>query len=181
MTIYDRHQLAVRYATAFLDVIEQPLSVSECEALTAIITHYKRTPELLFFLQISLFSHHDKEAALARMRDWYKLPTSITKIDILLLNHQRIFLLPLVYGEIITQSHLRANRMVCTVTTAIPLTAAYQKKCYLFIEQLSAQTPLITWSIDPALVAGVKIQATEWLWEDSINGRLKALSARVSV
>lgn len=181
MTIYDRNVLAVRYATAFLDVVQKPLSVSECEALAAIVAHYKRTPELLFFLQISLFSHHDKEAALARMRAWYTVPASMGKIDKLLLDHQRIFLLPLVYEEIITQSHARAHRMVCIVATATLLTAAYQKKCYLFIEQLSAQTPLITWSIDRALIAGLKIQAPDWLWEDSIDGRVKALAARVSV
>jgi ATP synthase F1 delta subunit len=181
MNVRDQHQLAVRYATAFLNYTQQPFSVAACEALASVITYYKRTPELLFFLQLSLFSYEDKEKALAQVRDWYNLPASLEPLHRLLLNHQRVFLLPSVYEQLIIQSDQRAGRIVCTVITPSPLTASYQKKCYQIIQQLSQQIPLIRWKIDPTLIAGIKMQTAEWLWEDSIEGRLKALAAQLSV
>ena len=127
MNVRDQHQLAVRYATAFLNYTQQPFSVAACEALASVITYYKRTPELLFFLQLSLFSYEDKEKALAQVRDWYNLPASLEPLHRLLLNHQRVFLLPSVYEQLIIQSDQRAGRIVCTVITPSPLTHPIKK------------------------------------------------------
>jgi F0F1-type ATP synthase delta subunit len=181
MNVRDQHQLAVRYATAFLNYIHEPLSIAACEAAASAIIYYKRAPELLFFLQLSLFSYEDKQKALAQVREWYNAPALLEPLDTLLLSHHRIFLLPSVYAQLIAQSHQRAGRIVCTVTTASPLTESYQKKCYQIIEQCSLQTPLIKWSVDPSLIAGIKMQTAEWLWEDSLDDHLKALAAQLLV
>lgn len=180
MNVHDQYQLADRYAIAFLNTVQEPLSVTVCESIARVIAYYKRMHELLLFLQLSLFSKYDKEEALARVRRWYKIPDLFATIDLLLLEEHRIFLLPLVYERIITHAHKRAGRIVCSVTTATELSQVYRKKVFACIEQRSLQIPLITWIIDPTLIAGIKIQTAEWLWEDSLDGRLKALSAYLS-
>ncbi len=168
--------LAVRYAQAFLNVQEKYLSQAECQALHNVVHYYHDMPFLLFYLQMPLFTEENKKAALTAVRNFYELPQVLEKLDSLLLEHARIFLLPLVYGELIRQSQMRAGYTPCAVITATTLSEHEKYMCMQLVVQISEKKPLITWQVDPSLIAGIKIQTENWLWEDSLDARLRALA-----
>lgn len=168
--------LAGRYAEAVLNVLQKPCSLSECTALAAAVAHYTTRPSLLFFLQMPLYTWHEKLRALELVRTRYALPTVIRTLDSLLLDHHRIALLPLVYTTLIAQSHARAGRVPCTVTSSSTLTPAQQQTLYTSITTMVQKTPLITWQTDATLIAGMTIQTKELRWEDAIDTQLRRLT-----
>lgn len=176
MVGHDEQIVAQRYTRAFLALHTTPFSEVECHALGRIIEYYQAMPTLLFYLQMPLFSFAEKRAALARARTYYQLPYALEKLDLLLLEQGRIFLLPRVYQELIKQSDRLAGRMPCTVTSAVPLSESERQLSTDFAAKAAKTKPLITWQVDPSLIAGIRFQAENWLWEDSLDARLKALA-----
>jgi len=181
MRIELQRMLAGRYADAVLNVVRIPFSVAECHALQRAITHYTNNPQLLFFLQVPLYTLDKKQEALALVRATCELPTIIDTLDALLLMHHRIFLLPLVYAALIEKSHARAQRIPCTVTSSCSLATPEQHIIRDFIKQVLHGTPLITWRTNPALIAGVTLQTRDLRWEDSIDAQLRTLTQSVLI
>ena len=168
--------LAVRYAEAFLNVQQHPFPDDMCQALGKAVQYYRSMSFLLFYLQMPIFTEENKQSVLTLVRRFYKLPESLEKLDVLLLTQGRIALVPLGYAELIRQSYIRAGYITCTVTTAIPLSHAQQEACRQFVMHLTEKRPLITWHVDPSLIAGVRFQSESWVWENSLDARLRALA-----
>jgi ATP synthase F1 delta subunit len=168
--------LGARYAAALLAINQEPFSEEACDALREAIDYYTTTPMVLVYLQTPLLSAAQKREALESIRKRFKLPSIIEKIDLLLLEHARIFLLPVVYAALIYQSNVLAGRVTCTITSAGPLLPAQQQACKEFVQAASGKKPLIEWVENSALIAGMRIQTEDWLWEDSLDARLRALA-----
>ncbi len=176
MVGFEEKKIALRYAQAFLNVIAGPFSVEECKQLSQAVALYRTIPTLLFYLQIPLFNEASKKQSLARVRQTYGLPSSLEKIDLLLLERNRIFLLPIVYQVLIEQSHLRAGRVPCVITSAQHLSDREHELCTQFVADLTGKEPLIEWHNDTKLIAGLRMHADTWLWENSLDARLRALA-----
>lgn len=168
--------VGARYATALLAVHKEPFSEIVCDALRAAISYYAATPMVLIYLQTPLLGASQKEEALECIRKRFNLPSIIEKIDRLLLEHARIFLLPVVYAALIEQSNRAAGRITCTITSAGPLLNEQQQICREFVAVVSGKKPLIEWAVDTALIAGIRIQTEDWLWEHSLDAQLRALA-----
>jgi F0F1-type ATP synthase delta subunit len=168
--------LGARYAAALLAINQEPFSEEACNALREAIHYYTTTPMVLIYLQTPLLDAARKREALALIRMRFKLPSIIEKIDLLLLEHARFFLLPVVYTALIYQSNAQAGRITCTVTSAGYLSSAQQHACKEFVQAVSGKKPLIEWVEHSALIAGMRIQTEDWLWEDSLDARLRALA-----
>lgn len=173
---HEERIVAARYASALLAIYQKPFSEIQCAALKAAIDYYHTTPMVLIYLQTPFFSDEQKKEALVLIRNRYNFPGIVEKLDLLLLEHARIFLLPIVYAELIRQSQMLAGRIPCTVTSAVSLSGAQQQMCTQFVASVSHKTPLIEWAVDPALIAGIRFQTENWLWEDSLDARLRALA-----
>jgi F0F1-type ATP synthase delta subunit len=131
---------------------------------------------VLIYLQTPLLTAAQKKEALESIRKRFKLPSIIEKIDLLLLEHARIFLLPVVYAALIDQSNAQEGRITCTVTSAGQLLPEQQQACREFVATVSGKKPLIEWVENSALIAGMRVQTEDWLWEDSLDARLRALA-----
>jgi len=173
---FAERRLAVRYARALLAVHGGPFSEAECSSLTHAIAYYRANPRILIYMQIPLFTDEQKKNALHFVRNKYDLPASIEKIDHLLFNDARIFILPAVYEALIQQSDAQAGRIPCTITSAIELSADEREAALQFVASVSGKKPLIRCAVDPSLIAGMRLQTEGWLWEDSLDARLKALA-----
>ncbi len=176
MIRHEEQILAGRYAQAFLNVQHKPFSDDMCQALDRAVHYYRTMSFLLFYLQMPIFTEENKKTALMIVRQFYALPHSLEKLDSLLLAHGRISLLPLVYAELIRQSYLQAGYITCTVTTASALSPTQQEACKQFVMNFSEKKPLVTWHVNPSLIAGVRVQSESWLWENSLDARLRALA-----
>jgi len=176
MIRHEERIVAARYAAALLAVYQQPFSEEECTALEHAIRFYRTKSIILIYLQTPLFNLEQKKQALELLRKRYSVPPIVEKIDLLLLEDARIFLLPVVYEALIRQSNIQAGRIPCTITSAGQLSDTQQHLCKQFVAGISGQKPLIEWAVDPALIAGIRFQTEDWLWEDSLDARLRSLA-----
>lgn len=168
--------LAQRYAQAFLNVITGPFSVEECDCIAQVDALYRAMPTLLFYLQMPLFSYDSKKQSLELVRKRYCLPPVLATLDLLLLEQNRIFLLPMVYQMLVEQSHLRAGRVPCAIMSAQQLSWRERELCIQFVAEITGKQPLITWQVAPTLIAGLSIQTDTWIWENSLDARLRTLA-----
>jgi len=168
--------LAYRYAQAFLHMQDEPFSVETCKDLGSLATFYGAEPTLLFYLQLSLFDDASKRNALAHVRTFYHVPSALATLDLLLLAHNRITLLPHVYYALQTLLYKHIGHVPCIVTSAQKLTEKEQEICVQFVADYTGLHPLITWHIDQTLIAGVRIKTDEWLWEYSLDAQLRSLA-----
>lgn len=173
--------LAARYATAALNVWQKPLSISVCKTLEQLILFFKENKSLLFFLQLPLFSYEQKKEVLIQVRTRYELPECFDQINMLLLTHQRTVILLLVYAQLIEQSQKRMGIAPCAVTTAQELSVLQQETCTLFVQKMCTKKPLITWYVDPTLIAGMRIKTAEELWEHSLDARLRVIANTILI
>ena len=176
MVGFEEKIIAQRYAQAFFNVLTKPFSIEECERLAQVITLYRKQPTMLFYLQIPLFTYTSKKQSLERVSSAYGLPHTLSTLDLLLLEHNRIFLLPTVYQMLIEQSHARAGRVPCVVTSAHELSTRERAICTQFVGEVTGKQPLIDWQTDSTLIAGLCIQADTWIWENSLDARLRTLA-----
>jgi F0F1-type ATP synthase delta subunit len=176
MTRAEATQLAQQYARATLNTWQPTLTPLDCNSFLAAAHQLQQVPHLLFFLQLPLIDDALKQYTLQKVRIAYNLPEWLDTLVQLLITHKRSFLAPLVYEHIVILTYKDMKYMPCTVKTTIPLNHAQQELWKTFIKHITGYEPIITFVLDSSLIAGIRIESAEHLWEYSINAQLRSLT-----
>lgn len=168
---------AKKYAQAFMNVFPKAFGfndVKKIEAAQFFLQTHKRT---LFFLQLPQFDQERKNSMVADLIHYFSLPHDFATIILLLIEHNRSFYIPEVLSWITQLYKEQINSMEFSIKTADEIDDKQLEVMKQFLGRLTHKKIIGTPSLDPSLIAGLRLQSNEYLWEYSIRKQIHALQA----
>lgn len=168
--------IADKYAIAFINVYGTKLTfddILKIEQASLFLQHHNRA---LFLLRVPMIKRHVKEARLQDFCDRLGLVAPIGHIIRVLLEHQRIQLLEHVFTALVYHYKKRYTIKDITVKSSIELPNEYRQQITRCIDQKIPGTKIYHYTVDPTLIAGIRIQSDTFVWEFSIDKRLREIS-----
>jgi ATP synthase F1 delta subunit len=164
---------ARKYAQAFIAVFG--MNHEWLEDIQSLITIFNNNRSLLIVLALPRHSSQDilktLHTSFAHLPCWH----AVEKLVNVLIAHQRILLITEIFEQIIALYNESQGILPCIVGSSHPLPEADKKCIQRFIEQKTHYKAHCTYTINPALIAGIRIQAQTLFWHYSIRAQLQAI------
>jgi F-type H+-transporting ATPase subunit delta len=168
---------ARRYAEAVVDLAGDPAAVAGYGASLERLAR-ATGPETIARLRDPRVSlAHRRDALVAAAKDE---PPVIRHLLVLLLERQRIALLPDIaraYAELVDR---RAGIEKAKVTTPIELTSADRESLVRRLESASGRKIKATFAVDPSLLGGAKVQIGDHVIDASLAAQLEDLARELA-
>ena len=169
--------VAKKYAKAFMAVYPKSLGLSDIgkiETAQFFLQSHKRT---LFFLQLPQFDRERKEAMIVDLIGHFSLPDTFARLFYLLITHNRSFYIPDVLWFIIELYKEDTNSINFSIKSTHPLKETHICAIKRFLGQKMGKNIIAIPSIDTSLIAGLRLQSNDHIWEYSVRKQIKTLRA----
>lgn len=170
-----KQSLARKYAQACVNIFNQQMSYDDCIALNTLAAFLSTHSHIFFFFYMPFIEDSVKLQAYDILQELYNVPSWLKSLFTLLLNDKRLFLFIYVLREICVLYAKKANIDIFTITSAHALIDQQQKECSLFLSHITRKKIITHFALDKSLVAGIRMQSNEMLWEHSIKKQLRAM------
>lgn len=169
--------IAKKYAHAFMNIFPKACTFNDLkkiEIAQSFLQGHKRT---LFFLQLPQFDHERKKSMVADLIDYFSLPQELAGLLHLLIQHNRSFYIPDALWWIAQLYKDQINSIEFSIKTAHEIDEQQINSIKQFLSYLTHKKIIAVSSIDTSLIAGLRLQSNEHLWEYSVRKQIKTLQA----
>ena len=171
--------IAKRYAQAFLNLFIDDLTDADFIQVQHSIAFFSQNRPLLALLKVPHIQAEQKIAALEQVLITnYKLPEAFKKLITLLVHNKRAALILETLEQLKKLYRAHQNIEFYKISSSHVLNDDELKILQKFLAQKTGRTIFYTYTIDPNLIAGIRMQSNERLWEYSIKKQLASLSHR---
>lgn len=174
-----KSELSKRYAQAYFNAYSPTIQSSSLQALQSASHFLSHSKEILFLIGYGMLESQEVERCVQLFIQRFALPQTIEKICMLLLAHNRIFLLGSVLHDICCIHKEKNNEIDVTVSTAHEVSSEQIEFLKKFFTYYSKATVTMSVVHDASLIAGIRMQSDMWLWEDSVAKKLRVLQQNV--
>ncbi len=171
-------RLSHLYADAFLNVFFDSLPEDILTRLYALQERMKTDQKFQIAEELPGFKAAKKEYFLNFFDSVSLNNQAFTALIDLLLKQRRSFLMQEIIEALILEYKKRAKLLDCTVYSAKSLTDEEQKRIVLQASKLLGYTIIPTWIIDPSLIAGIRFETADYVFDHSIRHKLNVLAVR---
>jgi F-type H+-transporting ATPase subunit delta len=169
--------IAKRYAHAFLNLYINNLTDADFIEVQHAIVFFSQNRPLLALLKVPHIQSEEKIAALEQVLIAnYKLPEVFKKLIALLVHNKRASLILETLEQLKKLYRAHQNIEFYKISSSHVLNGTELKTLQKFLAQKTGRTIFYTYTIDPSLIAGIRMQSNERLWEYSIKKQLASLS-----
>lgn len=165
--------LALRYARAFLNVYYTKYELSGLQIIQNAADFFKTHKKACFFMQLSLLDRAIKEESLYILCQKLSLPDSYKKLFSLLIDQKRVFLLPLVFKQLVHEYQQRGGYLPMEINTTYALNNEEQKVLVDFLAKKTQKIIVSKYFLDKELIAGIRAISQSYLFEQSIQGKFR--------
>ena len=173
-TPVDRN-LSHKYAKAFMAVFPQSCTFDDIKKLTVAHNFLQKHKQTLLFLQLPQFDQERKKSMVADLISHFSLPHQLSAIILLLIAHNRSFYIPDVFLCITQLYKEETNSVEFSVKSHQTLSEKHVESIKQFLGCTLNKNIIATPSIDKSLIAGIRLQSNDYLWEYSVRKQIKAL------
>ncbi len=174
-----KSEFSKKYAQAYYNVYAESVEPSSIQLLQNASHFLSHSKEILFLLGYGVLDSQEVKRCIQLFIQKFQLPQTIEKICMLLLTHNRIFLLGFVLHDICCIYKKEHNEIDVTLFTAQELLPEQLVELTDFFTLYSKGKVSMNVVQDSSLIAGVRMQSETWLWEDSVAKKLRALKQNV--
>jgi F-type H+-transporting ATPase subunit delta len=167
--------VAKRYAQAFLHVYTTSINQQCIEKIEAFSASLYRKKETLAYLKIALIDSALKCSLLSKAAQEYQLGELLDPLFMLLAKAKRLEIIPSVLRFLCNEYYKKENILFFSIESSQQLTADQQSALEAFLRRKTKSSIRTTYSLCPELIAGIRIQSSNYLWEDSLNKKLRAI------
>lgn len=178
MTLVEK-ALAHLYAQAFENVFTAQISDTSVQHLQQAADALAAQSSVSFYLGLTVISDAQKEKTLETFFTSYGCAALLAPLLKLLAQHKRLFLIGEVVQQIIAVYQERHGIVEAQLKTAQPLSAEQQKFIEQYLCTSTAKKVHLTQEIDQTLIAGIRVESAQWLWEYSVAQQLRAIRALI--
>ena len=164
--------LARHYAQAFLNIYMDFLKEDDYEIICSLFNFFKERRQACFLMRLSLLHADVKCKALDEIAEKFELPDCFKKLLHLLVEHKRTLLLADVFDEICNEYKKRKGMVTFQVKSVGQLSEQQKKSIEKFLTQVTQKIVLCSYKEDMNLIAGLRLQSKQYLWETSLRDRL---------
>lgn len=169
--------IAKKYAQAFMSIFPKAYSFNDIKKIE-IAQHFLQTHKrTLFFLQLPQFDQERRKSMVADLIDYFSLPHDLTHIILLLIEQNRSFYIPDVLLWITHLYKKQIDSIEFFIKTTQEINDEQIESIKQFLSYLTHKKIMTVPSIDTSLIAGLRLQSHEYLWEYSIRKHIKTLQA----
>lgn len=172
-------KIARNYAKAFLNYTDEAFSASHCQLLVKAVQELDNDGDCSALLKIPIIPNKIKRQELLHWYTLLALPGPIEKLLDVLIQHQRLFLFPLIMQELCNEYYERNNIVACSIRATVALSKEQVDIIHRFLEHKTGKTIQARVIEDKELIAGIRMQSNFFLWEYSLRQRLRALAKLV--
>lgn len=169
--------IAKKYARAFMSVFPQIVGFTDIKKIDAAQKFLQTHKRTLFFLQLPQFDLERKKSMVADLIGYFSLPHDLAAIILLLITHDRSFYIPEVLAWITQLYKNQINSIEFSIQTAQETDDKQFESIKQFLGRLTNKKIIGIPSVDTSLIAGLRLQSNEYLWEYSVRKQIKALQA----
>jgi ATP synthase F1 delta subunit len=173
--------LARKYATAFLEVYGNSMTLDNYHALQSFKRVWDAHPDWLRALTMPTITHEKKIMLCTQMLAAYQVMPDVIKLMTLLINDKRESHFSKVL-DIFCSLYLQKTGIVeCTLASSHPLDEHERTIIQQFIAHQVGYRIMYDYKVDPDLIAGIKVTSPTFMWEYSVARQLREieLSSRV--
>ncbi len=174
-----RFFLAKRYAQAFLNLFS--LLPEYIEKINASISYFSNHAELFSLLKVPLLDPRLKVNALEDcLISRFALPSEFKQLIQLLVKQKRSYLIADVLKQIVEIYQSRQGIELFTISSCPELGSLQQKTITDFLNDKTHHTIVCQMKLDKNLIAGIRMQSGEHLWEYSVKQQLARIQALIN-
>jgi ATP synthase F1 delta subunit len=167
--------VAKKYAQAFMRVYPKSCTFNDLKKISTAQTFLQTHKKTLFFLQLPQFDQERRKSMVADLIDYFSLPHDFSAIILLLIEHNRSFYIPDVLEWIIQLYQEQIGAITFSIASASTVTDEQLSSIKKFLEQLLNKKIIGTPSLDASLIAGLRLQSSDYLWEYSVRKQMRDL------
>jgi F-type H+-transporting ATPase subunit delta len=172
--------VALRYAKALFALGEES---GQLEAIVAELgraaSTYESSAELRQALENPLVPHPAKRSIVTEVAQRLSLGASSKNTLLLLSDRRRLRALPAIVRELRVLSDKKRGVVRAVVTTAKPLSAAYQERLKVQLEKMTGKKVELDVSEDASLLAGVVARIGDRVYDGSLRSRLAEMRTQL--
>lgn len=175
----DAHVLnAKRYAQAFLNV--STLTQADITNIKKAFDFLDLHREIFSLLKVPLLDSQIKENALKEyLLLQFSLPASFQQLIHVLVEQRRTYLIQMILSEIINLFEDQQGLESFTIASSTALNDTELEKIKAFLATHTHHNIICTPLVDTDLIAGVRMQSNNHLWEYSIRKQLAAIKSQM--
>lgn len=163
--------LARKYAAAFLNQNVHKITHHDYQNIIRAYAFLKKVPMLKTYLKLPILNEVKKKFLILFCQEFQLDPVCTMLVD-LLVKHQRLYLIEMIFFYIKNLYQEQNNIMEFTFISANQITTDQCSKIQSFLIQKTGKTIEYKSIVDPQLIAGIRAQSNTLLWENSIQGRM---------
>lgn len=172
-------RLAQLYATAFLNIYCTSITEDIYNKLIKTRLFLLENPDYLFIYKLPRHFNLVKKQIINKLLEQFDLPAIFYKLTELLLETDRLALLPLVLHHILLGYEERNYLMPTVITSSSSISEKQARIIQDVIKQVSGKKILPKYRIDTKLIAGIRIQSNTLLWEYSVAKQLRIIEKEI--
>jgi F-type H+-transporting ATPase subunit delta len=168
--------IARRYAKALLLIGLDEGNIERMgREVRALASAIRRSQELAMTLSNPIFPRSDREKVLRALLDRIGATKSVVNFTRLLLDRERLGVLPDISRELDAMIDARAGRVAAQVTTAAPLDDKQKSRLVKTLESLSGKKVDMTVREDPELLGGLVAKVGDVVYDGSLRTQLERI------
>lgn len=171
----DKNIIAYKYAKAFLNVFFSSISREDIDRLPKIRLMFSKEPGLMLFLKLSSIPSEQRSKYLQQFLEKNNLKGIWHDLVRALMKHKRIQLFCRILFYIEKFYFEKIGLIKWSVLSSLDLDNKEKDIIKNFLEIKSRKKAECIYSIEPTLIAGLKMQSHQYLWENSIQERIREL------
>jgi F-type H+-transporting ATPase subunit delta len=173
-TLIDRN-ISQKYAKAFMAIFPKAITLADVGKINVAQKFLQNHKQTLLFLQLPRFNQATKKSMVMDLISHFSLPEQLSAIILLLIKHDRSAYIPDVLLCINQLYKQQTHTMTFSVESAHALTEKQIETIKQFLVKSVDKNIIAQPSLDRSLIAGLRLQSDEYLWEYSIRKHLQSL------
>lgn len=170
--------VARKYATACLHVFASKFEQDDMRNLVVMSDFLRQNHRLVFFLGLPIISEERKSVFLHELAKRFYLGHLIDRLIELLLHDKRLFLLADILRLLSDLYAEKMNILDFTITSHPRISSADLDELKQFLARSTGCAIIYTDYEDKNLIAGIRMQSTTYVWENSIAQHLRTVRKR---
>jgi ATP synthase F1 delta subunit len=176
---FTRALMVKRYAQAYVNTAGCILDEKIVDALGSFADFCIKHNSSLRLLELANVPAKTRTDALCRLAGRFDLSDTLRPLIVLLVKSRRSTLLGLIAHKAMELCYQNKSYQYFKVTSATPLSEQQCNKIIAFIKRKVNVVARLKVTVDSSLIAGIRVQNKQWLWEHSIKKELRLLSRPV--
>jgi F-type H+-transporting ATPase subunit delta len=170
-----------RYALAYLHLHETELDLSVCDRMQSAADFLKNTSAAQLVLKLTTLQSSVYTDTIKALIEQFRIPLTLMSLIALLIEHNRLSLLPDVLASIVSLYKEKQGILTYTIVSSHTLDASAKEAILAFLHKQSDKKIIYKEKIDQSLIAGIRLQSETLLWEYSVKKQLSQLQHHFNV